>query len=46
MRHVVVMQQIAFERRDVLLGASMFKADFVVHSGVVDQCIKASMLFN
>jgi len=40
------MQQIAPQRCDVLLGTAMLKADFIVYSGVVDQRIKASVLFN
>ena len=33
--HIVVMQQIALERCDELIGSAFFQADAVIHTGVV-----------
>ena len=42
MRHVVTVQQIALQGCDILLRASMFQTDAVIHSCVVDQSVEAA----
>ena len=45
-RHVVVVDQIAIQRGDIVAGRSVFQPNRVVHAGIVHQRIQASELFH
>ncbi len=42
MRHIAVMQYIALERSDELIGSAFFKADAVIHTCIVRQRIDST----
>ena len=46
MCHVVVVQQIALKRSNVVLGAAMLQANFVIDPSVVDKCVEPAEFFN
>ena len=41
MRHIVVVQQIASERRSKLFGSTLFEAHTIVDAGIVDQGVES-----
>jgi hypothetical protein len=41
MRHIVVVQQIAPERRRKLFGSTLFEAHTIVDAGIVDQGVES-----